>query len=117
MFVCLVECLRLQEEQLAECVLKIDGVQFRVLLMLLDYGLVEGCDEEIDGSGRCQGWSLSSVKGVLSGNVGVSELVLGLGLVADALWYGDTRNVLQLRIAGVVLRPVDGEVERWGGDD
>ena len=65
MFVCLVECLRLQEEQLGECVLKIDGVQFRVLLMLLDYGLVVGCDEEIDGSGRCQGWSLSYVKGVL----------------------------------------------------
>ena len=90
MFVCSSEFRRLQEEQLSECVLKIDGVQFRVLLMLLDCGLVEGCVEEIDGSGRYQGWSLSYVKGVLSGNVGVSELVLGLGLVADALWYGDT---------------------------
>ena len=84
---------------------------------LLDYGLVEGYDEEIDGSGRCQEWSLSYVKGVLLGNVGGSELVLGLGLVADALWYGDTRNVLQLRIAVVALRPLDGEVERLGGDD
>ena len=65
MSVCSSEFLRLQEEQLSECVLKIDGVQFRVLLMLLDYGLVEGCDEEIDGSGRCQEWSLSYVKGVL----------------------------------------------------
>ena len=117
MFVRSGEFLRLQEEHLSGCVLKIDGFQFRVLLMLLDYGLVEGCDEEIDGSGRYQGWSLSYVEGVLSGNVGVSELVLGLGLVADALWYGDTRNVLQLRIAVVVLRPFDGEVERWGGDD
>ena len=47
----------------------------------------------------------------------MSELVLGLGLVADALWYGNTRNVLQLRLAVVDLRPFDGEVERWGGDD
>ena len=53
--------------------------------MLLDYGLVEGCGEEIDGSGRCQEWILSYVKGVLSGGVGVSELVLGLEPVADAL--------------------------------
>ena len=80
--------------------------------MLLDYGLVEGCGEEIDGSGRCQEWSLSYVKGVLSGEVGVSELVLGLGLVADALWYGNTRNVLQLRLAVVDLRLFDGEVEK-----
>jgi len=85
--------------------------------VLLDYGLVEGCGEEIDGSGRCQEWSLSYVKGVLSGGVGVSELVLGLGPVADALWSGDKRNVLQLRGAVVNLRLFDGEVERWGGND
>jgi len=116
-FVCSGKFLRLQEEQLSECVLKIDGFQFCVLLALLDYGLVEGCGEDIDGSGRCQEWSLSYVKGVLSGGVGVSELVLGLGPVADALWSGDKRNVLQLRGAVVNLRLFDGEVERWGGND
>ena len=111
-FVCSGKFLRLQEEQLSECVLKIDGFQFCVLLALLDYGLVEGCGEDIDGSGRCQEWSLSYVKLVLSVGVGVSELGLEVEPVADELSYGDKKNALKLRFAVVDLRLFDGEVEK-----